>query len=519
MLIDRIKKVGWSKLLLLILFLAYAAVLVTIIRVNRMVGHGDPANYANVARSLVEGKGYTVDYIPHFFRDYPQISHPEDTWPLLQSTFIALSFLLLGVSVFSAKLVNILFLLAIAALTFWIGKKFFSERAGLIASVLVLFNPAILTFSFEPWSDLGLAFFILLFVYLASVSLDTRFLTLKRSIFLGILLGAIYLQKPVGVLVFPFFLIAALLISREFVWKNFKALLIVGLVALVTAFPYLIRNFLLFGLPFYSTIYYYGFLVKYKEYQEVFRIYYDKLPSLTTLKGYGLGYVVSQNLANFRFAISSIFEKGELVGPLILGSSFLGSVRWVRRKGRGVFAGVYCVFVTLFFLFVVFYWHYEVRYFLAFVPFLALASAYSIEKPLRKLPTIPAAVLIVVFLFLSTYSGIKVVAKSLQGGLHEGRIVTSNWIVENTPSDSVIMTMDPWELNFHTRRKAVLIPLADYEAILEIMRKYNVDYLQLGKSSTWGRDDLQDLILGESSDERFTKVYEDSDSLIYRVDL
>ena len=81
------------------------------------------------------------------------------------------------------------------------------------------------------------------------------------------------------------------------------------------------------------------------------------------------------------------------------------------------------------------------------------------------------------------------------------------------------MTMDPWELNFHTRRKAVLIPLADYEAILEIMRKYNVDYLQLGKSSTWGRDDLQDLILGESSDERFTKVYEDSDSLIYRVDL
>ncbi len=514
-----IKKLNWSRVLLLILFLVYAAALITIIRVNRMIGHGDPANYANVARNLVEGKGYTVDYIDHFFRDYSQISHPADTWPLLQSTFIALSFLLFGVSAFSAKLVNICFFLGVGLLTFWIGKNLFSTRAGFIAAVLLFFNPTLLTLSFEPWNDVGLVFFVLLFVYLASEFLKSEFVSPKRSALLGFILGLVYLQKPVGVLIFPSFVLALLLTSRELFRKRFRDLLIIGSVALLTASPYLVRNYLLFGSPFYTTSYHNAFLLKYRDFQEVFRIYYDGLPSFATLKGYGLNYIISQNLANFRFAISSLFEKSELVSPFVLGSSFIGLVYWLTNRGKNIFAKTYITFFSVFFVFIILWWFFYIPYFALFVPFLSLAAVRSLEKISQRLSRVPAVALITLFLFLSSYSGLKLVAKSLPGGLHEGRLITSSWIVENTASDSVIMTMDPWELNFHTRRRAVMIPLADYEAIISIMRKYNVDYLQLGKASTWGRDDLSGLISGESEDRRFEKVYEDKDSLIYKASL
>ena len=515
----RVKNLNWRKVLLLFLFLVYAGALVTIIRVNGMIGHGDPANYANVARNLVEGKGYTVDYIWHFFRNYSQISHPEDTWPLLQPTFIALSFLLFGVSAFSAKLVNVCFLLGIGLLTFWIGKKLFSTKTGFIAAVLLFFNPVLLTLSFEPWNDVGLVFFVLLFVYFVSEFQTSERISSKRLVLSGFVLGLVYLQKPVGVLVFPCLALTLFLISKSFFRKHLRDLIVIGFVALLTASPYLIRNYILFGSPFYTTSYYNVFLLKYRDFQEVFRIYYDNLPSFTTLRGFGLGYVVSQNLANFRFAISSIFEKGELVSPLVLGSSFMGLIYWLTKSGKGVFAKTYAVFLGVFFVFIILWWFFYVPYFALFVPFLSLAAACGFEKISQKLSGAVAAVLVILFLLLSSYSGLKLVTKSLKGGTHEGRLISSSWIMKNTSVDSVIMTMDPWELNFHTRRRAVMVPLANYDAILEIMEKYEVTYLQLGKDTTWGRDDLSDLVSGESSDVRFEEVYEDDDSLIYKVRL
>jgi hypothetical protein len=49
----------------------------------------------------------------------------------------------------------------------------------------------------------------------------------------------------------------------------------------------------------------------------------------------------------------------------------------------------------------------------------------------------------------------------------------------STPAD-IVMTRDPWELSWYTRRKAVMIPFDDIATIERIARQYGVTMLQLG---------------------------------------
>jgi hypothetical protein len=51
------------------------------------------------------------------------------------------------------------------------------------------------------------------------------------------------------------------------------------------------------------------------------------------------------------------------------------------------------------------------------------------------------------------------------------------WLKENTPSDSVTMTRNPWELHFYSEQLAVQIPRTSLDKIIEVMRFYNVSYI------------------------------------------
>ena len=71
----------------------------------KYVGHADAAGYAEMADSLIHGRGFQVDYISWYFIKYdPGIIRPEDHWPPLYSIAIAPFFLMLGKTAFAAKL-------------------------------------------------------------------------------------------------------------------------------------------------------------------------------------------------------------------------------------------------------------------------------------------------------------------------------------------------------------------------------------------------------------------------------
>src|SRR3989338_9403487 len=78
------------------------------------VGHGEMAHYVLEAGTLIDGRGYMLDYIPNFYNvkllQGNEISHKDDFFAIGHSTLIALFFLFFGESIFVAKFVNVVLL-------------------------------------------------------------------------------------------------------------------------------------------------------------------------------------------------------------------------------------------------------------------------------------------------------------------------------------------------------------------------------------------------------------------------
>jgi hypothetical protein len=72
------------------------------------VGHADASAYAEMADSLIHGRGFEVDYISWYFIKYPNIVRPEDHWTPLYSMAIAPFFLIFGKSAFAAKIPSLI---------------------------------------------------------------------------------------------------------------------------------------------------------------------------------------------------------------------------------------------------------------------------------------------------------------------------------------------------------------------------------------------------------------------------
>ena len=62
-------------------------------------------------------------------------------------------------------------------------------------------------------------------------------------------------------------------------------------------------------------------------------------------------------------------------------------------------------------------------------------------------------------------------------------MAAGRWLAANTPSDAVVMSRDPWELNWYSERKAVMIPWGPLEDIRAAGKQYGADYLVVGGPS------------------------------------
>jgi hypothetical protein len=96
------------------------------------------------------------------------------------------------------------------------------------------------------------------------------------------------------------------------------------------------------------------------------------------------------------------------------------------------------------------------------------------------------------------------------------------------------MTRDPWELNWHTGRKAVMIPHDDRATIERVAREYGATMLQLGGPTdgfdvnrcppegssggypTGARAALGQLYCGYEVP-GYEKIYQNGDLVIYRL--
>jgi hypothetical protein len=164
------------------------------------IGHADYAENANIARSLVEGRGMSVDYTAQFYTDRPQITHPADTWPLLQPLLIAPFFAVLGPQTWAAKLPNLLILVALAWAVFYVGSRLWDKRVGLIGGVLTLLHPFFFNTILFPINDLAFTalFFVLGWMVWRAVDGGGDDRGLLRAGLIGVLGGLLIWSKPSG---------------------------------------------------------------------------------------------------------------------------------------------------------------------------------------------------------------------------------------------------------------------------------------------------------------------------------
>jgi 4-amino-4-deoxy-L-arabinose transferase-like glycosyltransferase len=503
----------WAWAVMLGATLAFAGVALWAIPQVAWIGHADYAENANIARSLVEGHGLSVDYTAQFYTDRPQLTHAADTWPLLQPLLIAPFFAVFGPQTWAAKLPNLLILLALAWAVFYVGARLWDRRAGLIAGLLTLLHPYFFNTVLFPINDLAFTalFFALGYVAWRAVEGQERGRGLLIALLIGALAGLLIWSKPSG---------AALLVGlglgagwmwwrrrgrsdeedsapgeREIPWRG---LLVAGGAFALVVVPLIIRNTLDFGSPFYSTEGYDAWILRYwpfYEWENIYKYYVgSELPHPRWLVGGKFGY---QNLfdaigINFSWVwiqgvMSDVSKSDFVIGIVPLLGAGIGLVtasrRAVRLFGLAFFSmGLYALFILL-------YWHYEGRYFQVLIPwcYLLLAGGMvwlaDVVGALWRGRTgkVAAAIALVVLAGAFMWPSFEPIRNDLTNTTRPTSFtVAMDWLVQNSTPSDVVMTRDPWELNWHSRRRAVMIPLDDLATIKEVARRYGATMLQLG---------------------------------------
>ncbi len=128
------------------------------------------------------------------------------------------------------------------------------------------------------------------------------------------------------------------------------------------------------------------------------------------------------------------------------------------------------------------------RYFLVFVPWLLLYAAVGIDWACDALADLVRrhgqralapllAVALLAAVIIPDARDIRVRAETQTSG--NEMVELANWLKANTSPDAVVMTRNPWEVSWHSDRRAVMLPLGSIDDVYAVMRQYGVTVLAL----------------------------------------
>jgi 4-amino-4-deoxy-L-arabinose transferase-like glycosyltransferase len=204
----------------------------------------DPYDYAQMARNLVEGSGFTTDVLtPISWSKVPVLDDHPDLWrapfyPLL----VALGFALVGPHEIVLPLVSAISFFGVVVLTYRITERLFDRSSAFYASLFVLTAPGLLRTGITGYTESTYLFLVLLSIWV--VTGDSR-----RPYLLGLVSGLAYLTRYnhwfflAGILYF-----ALRKLDRD---RFLYAVQFTGVFLLVLS-PWLVRNAVWTGNPFYQ---------------------------------------------------------------------------------------------------------------------------------------------------------------------------------------------------------------------------------------------------------------------------
>lgn len=295
------------------------------------------------------------------------------------------------------------------------GKKMFSKKVGIIASVLIAFSPSLIQTAHFAVTESFLTFFVIL-ILLSSLNLKQS--SLKKYIKSGFLLGISIAAKTAALsfLVIP---VTACILwtKKKTFWKrSLLFLVLLGTIILVfTIFsPY---TFLDWGKFMESMKYESGVAT-------------GRLPVPYTLQ--------FTNTLPYLFQFRNLlWQFGPAVSSGILGIIWLLLGLKKRREKKII---LFLIFPFAYFFYVG-SWHTKfIRYMVPLLPFIGISTAYFLSK-IQDFSFKLGSLLISITIFLSIIWGLAFFSIYLKP---QTRIVASEWIYQNIPNGSKIYT-EHWD--------------------------------------------------------------------------
>ncbi len=286
-------------------------------------------------------------------------------------------------------------------LVYLIGKKLFDPKIGIFASLLLAFTPLFYNYSFLSLTGIFSTTFALLSIYFFIHERNLKNISLS-AFFLGI---SFLTRFPQGIILICFLIF--LLYKKEF--KNIISLL---MVFLLTISPYLIFNFLQYGSIFEP-------FIKASEIITDYGWLYSGSP---------LFYIKELFFQNFLLLFA-------LVSPYYI---------FKEKKGTPIF--LILVSFIIFFSIII---HKELRYSLIFLPYLCLLSSKTIfSLKLTERTKNILMVLFLIFLFLNFSTNFHFASGSYQedeikfySGFSKGEIIYSTTPLIAYFSDAKVIPM------------------------------------------------------------------------------
>jgi 4-amino-4-deoxy-L-arabinose transferase-like glycosyltransferase len=518
---EQIKKLSTNKpILLFVVFTALGLALFLRLFFASMIshpGHGDYPFYYTVAENLVDGRGFTIDYIWHYLNHPDAITHVSyDYWMPLTSLLISIPMFAFGKSLFAALLLPIIMGLALSVLTYFISKAYSDSRlTAFLSAGLVLFMPELFIKSLQTDSAIFYAFLVS-----ASLLCIMKGVTHPKFFLLaGLVAGLAHLTRQDGLLLIPV-IFATILLSRQqsLRAKAFTFSCALGIYLLVLS-PLIVSNLREFGAPFPPGPSKTMFITQYED----LYVYSKELSFQNYLK-LGPSEIV---LSKVRMAISHAWHLYERFGEflsilMIVGLAGL-AVSVEKRKQWMLY------FPPLLFLVILLSFYTLVATFIgggggflrsgmALTPFLVVIAVDLMNRMIASKAVVCASILIVLTLFVyhdisDTKQLINTTTRLSARLMHLKKIVAEDANHQGV-KDVVIMTRDPWEVYHSTRYKAIQIPNEGLEVIVTVAQKYGANYLLLPAP----REALTPLYEGKTNDDRllFVASVPDSELKLFR---
>jgi 4-amino-4-deoxy-L-arabinose transferase-like glycosyltransferase len=505
----------------------------------QFVGFGDPAAYAEMTRSVLDGRGFEVDYISmHFQKFDPGVSHPEESWPPLYPLLIVPFFLLLGQIAFAAKLPSILiscFLLP--PITYALAKRISrSEAVALASGISVLLFLPIFCFSLQGIADLAVGF-LLIAAMLCAIKGQERS---SWYFLMGVLLGLAYLAKASAV-AFIIAIVVYYFLCR--IWQRPRVrwcladrrFLISLLVMFMIVLPWLIRNTVHFDDPLYSSNKHISGYAGWEPWEEkTYTIYWNQTPPDLTDKLEEPARLVKTSISNFlhygrelffntdphlapnkekepspfSFADISTWWTGlpALLGLcLFLLALVTGRRARVRRAENGAgedhpaersgFQAFYHREYGLFLLaglcllaLLSLFWAPHTRLLCPLFPMVMIMGWTTMHTLVRHAAVgtnhparIAGAAVLILCLVWASHEGLKLIDAKRSDVFPWSESGLSlmeigDWMQENAPG-SVTLTQHPWGLHFYSEEKTVRLPKGSIEQVLKVARYYKATHI------------------------------------------